>query len=64
MQTYASHHHVWHVAHGMSILLNKIINIPFNIPKPLSINILVLDLKKFQCALYHGSPSFSPLNGK
>jgi hypothetical protein len=53
---------MWH--NGMSTLLSKILNLPFNIPKALSINILVLDWIKFQCALYLGNPFLSPLNGE
>jgi hypothetical protein len=47
---------------GSSTFLSKIKNLPFNIPKALSTNILVFDWIKFYCALYLGSPSFSPLN--
>ncbi len=53
---------MWH--NGMSIIFRIILNLPFNIPKVPSIDILVLDHVKFQCVLYFGNPSFSPLNGE
>ncbi len=53
---------MWH--NGMSTILNIILNLLFNIPKVLSIDILVLDHIKFQCVLYFGNASFSPLKGK
>jgi hypothetical protein len=48
----------------MFIIFNRILNLPFNIPKALCIDILVLDYINFQCVLYLGSPSFSPLKGE
>jgi hypothetical protein len=50
---------MWH--NGMFALFNKILNLPMNLPKALSDNILVLNYINFQCVLYFGSPSFSPL---
>jgi hypothetical protein len=48
---------------GMPILFSKILNISFNIPKVLSIDIFLLNCIKFQCVLYFGSATFSPLKG-
>jgi hypothetical protein len=53
---------MWH--NGMSTLFSRILNLPFNIPKVPSIDVLVLDCIKFQCVLYFGNPSFSPLKGE
>ncbi len=46
---------------GMSTIFSIILNLFFNIPKTLSANILILNCKKFQCALCFDSSFFSPL---
>jgi hypothetical protein len=53
---------IWH--NEIFIIFNIILNLPFNIPKSLCIDILVLNYIKFQCVLYLGSPSFSSLKGE
>jgi hypothetical protein len=50
--------------HGMFTIFGRILNLLFNIPKVLSIDILVLNCIKFQCAFYFGNSSFSTLKGE
>ncbi len=46
---------------GVSTLLSKILHLPFNMPKALSITIYVFDWLKFQCTFFGDNSFFPPL---